>query len=150
MPITPVTAITTFLPIVERQKAAIAFIAVPSLEGGHQLAYRVRALLERRPLVSAQLDLDDALESLSAELAGDAEEDARHAVLALEPGGAGEDALLVADDRLDHLHGTGGRRVVGRSRLQMPDDLRAAVPRALDDSVEGLAVEEAGDRNAAD
>src|SRR3712207_8924950 len=48
----------------------------------------------------------------------DAEEEVAHPVLALQPRGAGEDALLVLHDGLRHLHRAGGGRVVGRARLQ--------------------------------
>ena len=73
---------------------------------------------------------------LAPELARHAEEQALHAVLALEPRGARQDALLVVHDRLGHLHRAGRRRVVRRAGLEVLHDLGAAVARAVDDRVE--------------
>src|SRR5688500_12740587 len=128
----PVTAITTFLPIVELQNRPTG-IARSELENAHRLAHGVRALTEIGALLRRELHFDDLLESLPTELAGNAEKEARHAVLALEPGGAGQDALLVEHDRLGHLHGGGRGRVVRGSRLEELHDLRAAIARASDD-----------------
>src|SRR5690348_13361998 len=167
----PVAAITIFLPIVERQKSPTRPTAMPVRDGVascvakrlnppgryrlqcdrlHRPAHGVRALRERRTLIRGQLDLVDLLEPLAAELARYAEEEILQPVLAREPRGARENAMLVERDALAHLHRRGGRRVVGRARLQVLHDLRTAGARALDDLVERLAIEQLRHRNAAD
>src|SRR5687768_11027431 len=125
----PVTAITTFLPIVEPQNRPNG-IPRSELENAHRLAHRLRALAEIGALLRRELDFDDLLEPLSTELARDAEEKAGHPVLALEPGGARQHALLVVHDRFRHLHGCGRGRIVRGARLQELDDLGPTVTRS--------------------
>ena len=60
---------------------------------------------------------------------------AADAVLLVAVRGAGNQPLLVADDRLDHLRRRRRRGVVGAAGLQQADDLGAAVARAVDDFV---------------
>src|SRR5436190_24379049 len=55
------------------------------LDGAHRLADRFGALLQRRPLVRRELDLDHLLEAIPAQLAGHAEIEPAHPVLALQP-----------------------------------------------------------------
>src|SRR5688500_16060853 len=133
----PVTAITTFLPIVEPQNRPNG-IPRSELENAHRLAHRLGALAKNGALLRREPDFDDLLEPLSPKLARDAEEKAGHSVLALEPGGARQHTLLVANDRFRHLHRRGRGRVVRGARLQKFDDLGAAVARSDDDRVERL------------
>src|SRR5437763_11287389 len=56
---------------------------------------RRRALLKRDALLGRQVDLDDLFEAARAELAGHADVEALHAVLAFEVRGARENLLLV-------------------------------------------------------
>ena len=65
------------------------------------------------------------------------------AVFAVQAGGAGQDALLVPEVALGHRDRRGGRRIESRTGLEQPDDLGAAVPRALDDAVERVLVDPA-------
>jgi hypothetical protein len=53
-------------------------------------------------------------------------------------GGAGQHLLLVLQDRLGHLHGRGGRGVVGAAGLEQADDLGAAVAGAGDQGLDPL------------
>ena len=79
---------------------------------------------------------------VGAEADRDADEQAVDPVLALAEGRAGQDALLVEHDRVDHLHRGGRRRVERRAVLEQLDHLGAAVARALDDLLEALVVDE--------
>src|SRR5947208_802066 len=99
------------------------------------------AALEHLALVLVQLDLDDPLDAVGAQDAGDADEVAADAVLLVAVDGAGEDALLVADDRLGHLHGGGGGGVVGAAGLEQADDLGPAGAGALDDLLQALRLD---------
>src|SRR6187551_1904953 len=78
-------------------------------EGGDQLADGVDRLVERDTLVGRELDLEHPLEAAPAEDHGHAHVQPVDPELALEVGGAGQDALPVAEDRIDHLErGRGG------------------------------------------
>src|SRR5690606_20150257 len=120
------------------------------LEGPHRLANRLGRPLECGSLLGGKLDLDDLLEPLAAELTRHPEEETLHAVLALQPGGAGEDTLLVLDDRLRHLHGARGGRVVGGAGLEVLHDLGPPIPGALDDLLQLLPRDQLGYRNPGD
>ena len=63
----------------------------------------------------SQFDFDDLLDALGAEFHGHADVEAVNAVLAVEVGGAGQNLLLVFQDRLDHFGSGSGRCVVGAS-----------------------------------
>jgi hypothetical protein len=102
-----------------------------------ELADGFGALLQSGVFFGSELDLDDLLEAGRAQLAGDADVVALDAVLALEVDGAGDNLLLVLEDRFDHLDGGGGGGVVGAAGLEVLDDLRAAVAGALDDCRRG-------------
>ena len=65
-------------------------------------------------------------------------------------GRAGQDAALVADDRLGHRNRGGGRGVVGAAGLEQADDLGAAVAGTVDDVVQLAGGDELRDRHAAD
>jgi hypothetical protein len=105
--------------------------------------------LEHGLLLVAELHLDDLLDAVLAEDAGDAEEEVGVAVLAAQQGGAGQHALAVADDRLDHGDGGGGGGVVA-GVAEQADDLAAAVAGALDDGVDLVLREQLGERDAGD
>src|SRR5664279_5942498 len=63
----------------------------------HQLLHRVGALLQGGLLFWRQLDLDDLLNAVGAQLAGHANEQAVDTVLAFEIGRARHDLLLVLE-----------------------------------------------------
>src|ERR1035437_6242115 len=114
----------------------------------HQLLHRVGALLQGGLLFRGQLDLDDLLDAVRAQLAGHANEQAVDTVLAFEIGGARHDLLLVLKDGLNHLRDCGRRRVVSAPGLEVLDDLGAAVAGALHQAREGGCVHQLGDGNA--
>ena len=82
-------------------------------------------------LLLAEVELDDLLDAAGAELDRHAHVETVDAVLALEQRRAREHALLVEDDRVDHLRRGCARRVPGR-RAEQVHDLAAALARALD------------------
>ena len=99
---------------------------------------RGRRRRSRRSIVCSsvgQLELDDLLDAAGAELDRHAHVEAVDPVLALEVGGAGQDALLVEHDRVDHLRRRGAGRVPG-GRAEQVDELAAALARALDHLVD--------------
>src|ERR1700691_3953457 len=144
----PVTAIITFFPIVDRYSVThhMAWCVPLELDRGHRLPDGVRALREVRALGRRELDLVDFLQATPSELAWDAEEEIPHPILPFEPGGARQHTLLVPDDRFDHLDRGRGRCVVRRPGLEMLDDLGAAIARAHDHRVELRLVEQLRDR----
>ena len=87
--------------------------------------------LEHGALGAVELDLDDALDALGADHHRHADIEILHAVFAVEPGGAGQHALLVAQIAFRHRDGGGRRRVEGRAGLEQVDDLGAAVARCV-------------------
>src|SRR5512141_284894 len=119
-------------------------------QDAEQLAHRIRRPAKRRLLVGRELDLHDLLDTLASELDRNAQVDAGHPVLPLEIRRAGEDLLLVLQDRLDHFRDRGRGRVVGRPRLVVVHDFDSAVPRALDDRVDPLLRDELRARDARD
>src|SRR5208282_205373 len=108
------------------------------------------ALVEGRFLFRSQFDLDDLLDPLGAEFHRDADKEPVDAILSVKIGGAGENLFLVFEDGLDHLGGGGRWGVVSGPRLEIFDDLGAAVAGALDDAIESGLVHEFGDGNAGD
>ena len=66
-------------------------------------------LLKRGLLVGGQLDLDDLLDAVGAQLHGHADEQVVDAVLALQEHRARHDLLLILQDRLDHQRGRRAR-----------------------------------------
>ena len=66
----------------------------------------------------------------------DAYEKSLDPIFAFEVGGAGQHLFLVLQNRLRHLHGGGGRGIVGAAGLQILDDFGAAVAGAVDEAVE--------------
>ena len=98
-----------------------------SAELGDKLPDGRRGGIERRLLVSSQLDLEDALHPARTEDDRDADEQVLGPEFALEQHGARQNALAIEQDRLDHLEGRCCGGVVGRAGLEQGNDLRAAV-----------------------
>src|SRR4051812_1173183 len=150
----PTTAASQTLQVASAARASPrAAPATPGASVAHnadKLADGARGPLELRLLLVGQADLDHLLEARGAQLAGHAHEDPAEAVLALEQRGAGQHALLVEHDRVDHLHRRGGRGVVRGPRLEMTYDLGAAVAGALHDLVQPCALDELAHRDARD
>src|SRR4051794_33305086 len=97
----------------------------------HQLLDRIRGLRQLGALVVLEVDLHDLLDPLGAELHRHAHEQAVDPELALAQSRARQHALLVVDDRVDHLGYRGRGGVERRALLQQLDHLGAAVARAL-------------------
>src|SRR5690606_38316322 len=70
--------------------------------GVDQRLHRLRGFLEARTLRAVQLDLDHPLGALAADYYGDADVQVLDTVLAVEPRGAGQHALLVEQVALRH------------------------------------------------
>src|SRR5215472_1916841 len=115
-----------------------------------QFGHSIGALLQSRLLFRCQFYLDDLFQAVGAELARHAHEQVFDPVLALQVDGAGQDLFLVFQNRLDHLRGRGGRRVVGAARLEVLYDLSSAIAGALDDRIETVFGDEFGDRDPGD
>src|SRR5512139_3673247 len=99
-----------------------------------KLLDRRRRPLQRLGLVRGQLELDDLLHPVGAELGGQADEEAvAPVVLSARQDSAGKDHLLVEHDRFAHLDGRGRWGVEGGPRLQQGDDLRPPLRRPLED-----------------
>src|SRR6185437_14777254 len=101
----------------------------------HQLLHRIGALLKCGLFFRHELDLDDLFQAAGAELAGHADEQAVNAVFAFEIGGAGQDFLLVFENRFDHLGRSRGRGVVGAAGLEILHNFGAAVAGALHQAI---------------
>src|SRR5688572_8781043 len=97
--------------------------------------------VELSALLRRQVELDDPLDALLPDHHGNADIDAFEAVFALDMGGAGEHALLVAEIGFGHRDGRRGRRIEGRAGLEQTDDLGAAVAGALGDLVEAVLLD---------
>src|SRR5690348_16406102 len=106
------------------------------LAGFDQALYRAGGFLEGVAFGAAELDLDHALDALGADHDRHADIEIVHAVFAVEPGGAGQYALLVEQIALGHGDGGGRRRIESRAGLEQVDDLGAAIGGALDDFVD--------------
>src|SRR5512140_2712395 len=114
-----------------------------------KLLDRRRRLLQRLGLVRGQLELDDFLHSAGAELGRQADEEAvAPVVLPARENRAGEDHLLVQQDRFAHLDRRGRGGVVCRPRLQQGDDLGAALRRPLEDLRQPVPGDEVFHRDA--
>src|SRR6266404_3031642 len=124
---------------------------------GDDLVHRLDELLDMAHrdaelllLVVGERDLDHLLDAAGADLHRHADVDATHAVLAVQVRGARQDAALVEEVGLRHLHGGAGRRVEGRAGLQEIDDLAARLPHPILDGVQALGLDQFLDRDAAD
>src|SRR5581483_5276041 len=125
-----------------------AWYALPlGRQHADDLAHRVARGLEGRLLVVREVELDDLFDPARAELAGDAHVEAVDPVLALEIGGAGQDAPLVEHDRVDHLRGGRARRVPGGGAHEV-HELAAALRRALDHRPDRIVAGELAQRDA--
>src|SRR6478609_11380890 len=102
-----------------------------ALDGAHRL-------IESLAVLACKLDLDNALDALAADHDGHADIHVLHAVFAVEIGGTGQHALLVAEIALGHRDRRRRRGVECRTGLQEVDDLGAAVAGAVDDLVDAL------------
>src|SRR5262249_23886529 len=110
-----------------------------------QLTHGRGGLVEGRLLVGRERDLDDLLDAAAPELHRHPDVKSLRPVLPFEIRGAGKDLLLVLENRLHHLDGGGGGRVVGAARLQIVHDLGADVGRARDQRVDRVIRQEIGD-----
>src|SRR5579862_1052099 len=104
---------------------------------------------QRGALVIGEVELDDLLDALRAELHRHAHVQAVDAVLALEVRRARKHALLVQHDRVDHLRRRRARRVPG-GRAEQVDELAAALRGALDHRLDAVLGDELAQRDAAD
>src|SRR5262245_45237915 len=77
------------------------------LQGGLGLQHVSGGLAQRLQLLGGEMDLIHLLDAARAQHDGHAHEHAVDAVLPFQPGGAGEDLALVAEDGLHHLHHRG-------------------------------------------
>src|SRR5688572_3694566 len=119
------------------------------LDRTHRLSDGFGAPGQRCLLIIGQRNLKDLLQSPSPKLTGNPEKQSGHPILSLEPRGAWENALLIANDRFTHLHRRCRRSVIGRAGLEIFHDLGAAVASALDDCIEPLLGHQLADWNAA-
>src|SRR3954470_9009577 len=110
-------------------------------EDADDLAYRLGRRLQRLRLLVREVELDDLLDAARAELDRDAHVEAVDPVLALEVRRAGEHALLVEHDRVDHLRSGGARRVPRRGAHEI-HELTAALRRALDHRLDAVVGDE--------
>ena len=123
--------------------------SVELVESAHDLEDMLAAGLEESLLLVVELELDDLLDTVLAEDNGNTEVAIVDAVLAFELAADGEYALLVLDDSLDHLS-CGCAWSVPCGGAHELDELATAILGALNDSVEGILVDEVGYRDAGD
>src|ERR671938_296634 len=97
----------------------------------YHVAHVVRAVLEVFALLISKVKLYDLLDAARAKLHRHANEEVVDAVLALQVGGAGEDALLVEQNSVNHLHDGSRGCVEGAPTPQELDDLPSALAGAL-------------------
>ncbi len=90
----------------------------------------------------AQLHFEDGFEPVPPQLARHAAIHVLQTVLAGEPGSAREHPLLVLHDGFDHLHRCSTGSVVRRAGLEMLDDFSATLPRARNDGLDTLTIEQ--------
>src|SRR6202166_656449 len=104
--------------------------------GLDQALHRSHRLFEHVAFGAVELDLDDALDALGANHHRHADVKILDAVLAIEPGGAGQHTLLV--EQIALRHGEAGRRgrVDRGAGLEQVDDFCAAIGGAFDDLVD--------------
>src|SRR6188508_924124 len=140
--IRPVTAIITFFPTNESHSShnRVVWQLHSRVDDRLGRAHRLGGLEELLTFSVGELHLDDPLEAASPQLAGNSTEDIAETKLALQPGRAGQDPLLVERNRLDHLHRRGTRGVVRRAGLEKANDLGAAIAGSSDDGVELLPI----------
>src|SRR5215210_6171765 len=115
----------------------------------HEITHGVGAIIQFSQFFVGEAELDDVFDARGAELDGDADEEVVYSVLALQVGCAGEDALLVEQDGVDHLGCGCGRRVEGAPALEEADDLGPALTGALDYRLDLVFGEKLRDRDPA-
>src|SRR5919107_1694064 len=115
----------------------------------HEISHGLGAVVQVPQFFVGEAELDDVFDARGAELDGEADEEVVYSVLALQVGCAGEDALLVEQDRVDHLGCGCGWRVEGAPALEEADDLGPALAGALDDSLDPVFGEKLRDRDPA-
>ena len=89
------------------------------------------ALREHGLFLGIELHLVDLLDAIAPQLHRHADEQPVDSVLAFEQRRAGQNLLLVLQNRLHHLDRRRRRSIVRAARLQILHDLRAAVARAI-------------------
>src|SRR5690606_28444316 len=119
---------------------AAGALATRSLEPqqAQRAAHRFHGALEHRPLILGELDLNNLLDAARAQDDGHADVEVLRAALAVEVGDVRDDALLVLENGLHHLHNGRAGGVVGAAGLEEAHDLAAALAGALHDAVDGL------------
>jgi hypothetical protein len=114
----------------------------------HEFLDRRGALLQCRVFLLGELHLEDSFDALRAKLDGHTDKEVVNAVLALQVGGAGQDALAVQENGFHHFDRRGRGGVVGAAGLEIPHDLGAAIARTCDDLLDSVRVHQIGQRNA--
>src|SRR4030095_10074303 len=104
-------------------------------------------LVELGLLLRRQLDLEELLAALRAQLHGHAHEQIVDAIFALQEHRARHDLFLVLQDRFDHERRRGARRIPG-ARADQLGDFGAAVGGALADRLDAVRRKQFGNRNA--
>src|SRR5262249_28931209 len=104
--------------------------------GVDESLHRRDRLVESLAVLAGEVDLDDPLYTLAPNHDRHADIHVLHTVFAVEIGGAGQDALLVAQVAFGHRDRGCGRRIEGRAGLQQIDDLGAAIAGPVDDLVD--------------
>src|SRR5687768_4283356 len=118
------------------------------VELGHRLLDVRRRGVERLLLLARQLDLHDLFDAPRTQLHRHADVNVRQPVLPLQPGGAGQDPVAVAEDRLRHLD-HGGRRSVERApAAQELHDLPAPLSGPVDERFDPVPRQQVRERAA--
>src|SRR5688572_3411921 len=112
-----------------------------------QFFYGAGRLIERGLFVGRQLDLDNLLDALRAQLDRHADEQVVHTVLALQEDRARHDLLLILQDRFDHQRRRRARRIPGAGAHQL-GDFGATVGGALRDRLDAIRRHQFCNRNA--
>src|SRR5215470_640354 len=106
------------------------------LAGIDQALYRGGRFFEHGTFAAVELDLDNPLNAFGADHNRNADVEIPDAVLAVQPGGAGQYALLVEEVTFSHRDSGGRRGVKGRPCFEKIDDFGATIGCALDDLVD--------------
>src|SRR5215831_630649 len=146
----PVATVITRSKTALRRCVLMRFCSARGLYSDHpdQLLHRSRAFIQPGLLFQRQFDLDDLLNSLRTQLYRYTNIQPVDAVFPLQIGGAGENLLLVLQNRLNHLGCCGGWSVIGRPGLQIFHDLGATVTRTLYECVQAALLNQFCNRNA--
>src|ERR1700692_3419211 len=101
--------------------------ALCDAEYGDEFANRSRRFIQRGFFLRSKFDLDDLLDASRPKFYRNTDIKSLNAVFALEVGGAGQDLLLVLQNRFDHLDDRGGRRVIRGAGLEQVYNFRASL-----------------------